>query len=110
MQQEAEHTMQTTEIKYRSLEARQISLHKQAGHMLNKESWSSPGQLRLEEKVTSWLWNGRADKGSVQTRTVEGDQLEVRKNSMHDQGEGGDPKTACCTASGHRFSAILCTA
>lgn len=109
MQQEAEHMMPTTEVKYNSLEARQTSLHGEVGHMLNKESRSSAGQVRLEEKVTSWLWNGKADKDSVQTRTVEGDQLEVRKSSIHDQGEGGAPRAAYCTASEHGFSAVLYT-
>lgn len=108
MQQEAEHMMQNTEVKYNSLEARQTSHHGEAGHKLDKENWFSPGQVRLEEKVTSWLWNGKADKDSVQTRTVEGDQLEIRKSSIHDQDEGGVPRTACCTAFEHKFSAVLC--
>lgn len=55
MHWKAEHMMLTTEVKYNSLEARQTSLHREARHMLDKESWSSPGQVRLEEKVTSWL-------------------------------------------------------
>lgn len=55
MQQEVEHITQTTEVKYNSLEARQASLHGEARYVLDKESWSSLGQVRLEEKVTSWL-------------------------------------------------------
>lgn len=77
--------------------------------MLNKESWSSPGQIRQEEKVTSQLWNRKADKFSMQTRTAEGDQLEVRKSSSHEQGEDGVPRTGCCTGSEHIFNAVLCT-
>lgn len=55
MQQETEHMMQNTKIKYNSLEARQTALHGEAGHRLDEESWSRLGQGRLEEKVTSWL-------------------------------------------------------
>lgn len=81
MQQEAEQMLQTTYVTHNPLGARQTSLHGEARH---KESWPSPGQVRLEE-VTSWLWDGKVDKDFMQVRTEQGDQSEVRKSSIHEQ-------------------------
>lgn len=60
MQQEALHMMQTTEVKYNSLEARQTAfVWGSRAHMLNKERWFSPGLIREKRRSHLSCGTGR---------------------------------------------------